>query len=242
MMDPKRDYIVLFPPEGISAINGLELNGGRNVIAKSGLIRFDTDFGTSKGNRAIFIKGNPAQTVPRVVHLEGVLCDGVLRELINVDSQSEPGLDVRLQNVMAATELIGSRDTNHADFFQCYNGPRNLRVDRCYAKTQYQGFMFQPRQFGNSPIGTYEIRRTLIEGTDTAGAIGYLVGGPESDRPKIVTEDFWVCPAPSKAWPGQVLYENPSWWGDGVIRVPRGYQKPVSGDPGLNYVSPGYET
>lgn len=243
MMDPTRDYIVRCP-EPITVSDGIELNGGRNVVLIGGAVNFTQDYNTATGNRCLFIKGNAAQTQARTVHVEGLRFSGIIKEGINVDQQAfnggEPNLTVTLQNINAVDPLLGSFASNHADFFQGYNGPSNLRIDRAFCGTQYQGFMLQPHQNGTAALGTYELRHIYVEGLQDSGALLYLVTGQASDRPTIVTDRVYLKPAPNKPNLNQVVLENPAFWGDGVRLAPQGKNSPISAFPGVHYRSPGY--
>lgn len=249
ILDPTKDYIVVVTEE-ITVSDGIEVNGGRNIRLVGASVNFGvTNYGTTYGNRGMFIKGHPSQTVARTIHIEGVNFAGYMTEGINYDGQGEPGATLVLQNVNFSSPVIGAQPTNHADLFQCYNGPTNLRVDHFYGKTQYQGFMIQPHQFPHptntsyySPLGTYDFRNVYIESTTDAGVSLYMVTGASngSDRPTVVTSEVYLKPPPSKSYPTQVLLENPAFWGTGVHYAPFGAQKPISSLPGTNYVTPGY--
>lgn len=248
-MDPQINYIVK-QSETISVTGGIEINGGANVIAKGLHVNFPSDYGTTNSNRAMFIKGNQFRTQPRTLHIEGLRAEGYLTEGINVDSQSfinsnqvvgDPGLTVQIQNTEFVDIIHGTQATNHADIFQGYNGPYQLRMHRVYGLTQYQGLMIQPHQFGFSPLGTYEFKDCYFEGTSDSGVILYMVAGDGDDRPTVVTTNVWVKHNPTKSFPSQVMLEDPNFWGSGVKVAPNGRRSFVTSCPGLAYVSPGYE-
>ncbi len=244
IMNPTRDYIIDARGVTLTVDEGIEVNGGRNVILIGAEVRFDTDNGPDDSllNRVLFIKGNAAQTIPRTVHIEGLKASGYLREGINIDGQGEPGLNVQLQNINFVDELLGSEATNHSDFLQVYNGPTNLRLDRCYGKVGYQALMLQPRQFGTSPLQLYSFTRCYFEGTATSGPMFYLVtGSSASERPLVGTRDVWLKPNPTKDYPSEVIYEDPALWGGGIRLARDGRNSFVSSVPGRHYVSPGYE-
>lgn len=243
ILDPTKDFYVHLPNEPIA---GITIEGGRNVVLIGGHIRFETNLGTTNSNRAGFIKGRATQTQPRVIHIEGVKLSGYLTEGFDFDGQSfngyEPATTLRFQNIDCADLLRGTQATNHADLIQVYNGPTNLQMDRVYGLTQYQMLMLQPRQNGSAPMGIYDLSRCFFEGTDESGSVLYCVTATAAgiDRPTIVTDRVFVRGAAGKSFPSQVISESPDLWGSGVFSAPQGMSKPVTGAPGLNYVSPGY--
>jgi hypothetical protein len=249
MMDPNRDYIVDGRGVTLTQDSGIELNGGRNVVARNLEVFFATDLGEDHGTlrRGLFVKGHPDQGQARTLHVEGLRVSGYPREGIDIDSQGEPGLSVQICNAAFPDPILGSESGNHSDVIQTWNGPTNLRVDRLYARYGYQGFFLNPHQFAHpekpnvfTPLGLYEFSRVYLEGTADSGAAGYMVADGNGARPEIATREFWVRPSPSKAWPGEVLLTNSSWWGQGVRLAPNGRTSFVSSKPGKSYVSPGY--
>jgi hypothetical protein len=239
-MDPAQDYRVHMPATPFDAKNGIQLIGGRNVVLIGGEINLSQVYGSDlgKNNRAIFIKGDATQTVPRTIHIEGLLIGGVLGEGVDIDSLSEPGLTIRFQNIRFNSELQGSYGTNHSDAIQAYNGPCHLEVDKLTAAIcAYQGIFLQPFSFGDGPVEEYTFRRMNLTGTSTAG---YMLWKSSPTLYDITVDRVWVSPAASKAGqPDQYLW-HPQYWTGVQEGAPPGGDFVQVNDVGLNYVSPGY--
>ena len=267
IMDPTKDYIVQMPSV-IDVAGGIELIGGRNVRLIGGKIQFsqlysagvNTALGTA--NRAVYIKGNPAQTVPRTVHVEGLWIAGQYTfEGFNIDSQSEPGLTVQLQNIridQVNTLLPGDGSHQGGDAMQNWNGPYRLHIDRfTVANAGYQGFFLQQKAFGTGPIDTYRIKNVNINGSayvspsmsgHTNPQLGnntsaYLVWHSNPSTVPIVVENLYLQKNPSKSWPNGVIWPQDSnaTWGAIEGAPPGGDFVPSSTwVGGTAYTSPGY--
>lgn len=249
MMDPTRDYFV----DGRGVLGqqdfGIELNGGRNVIA----IGLEQYFATDAANdnnirRSLYVKGNPAQTVKRTIHIEGFKSSGFHREICDIDDQGEPGITVQVCNWDIPDPVLGTQAGNHSDIIQSWRGPTNLRIDRLYAKYAYQGFFLNPHQFSDptnpnkfAELGLYEFSRIYLEGTSDSGVPLYLIQGRQGVPPMVSTRQVWIRPSPTKAFPGQLLLTDPAYWGSDVHATSVGRRSFVSSKPGRFYVSPGYE-
>lgn len=247
-MLPGQDYIIRLG-EVIDTASGIELNGGRNVVLIGGTIRFSRDYSggvvteLGKKNRAVFIKGLSTQTAPRTVHIEGLHIAGDFTwEGINVDSQSEPGLIVQLQNIRVDrinVFLPGTTGSHEGgDVFQCWNGPTELRIDRLTgADCRYQGLFIQSNAFGTGVERPYSISRVNLSGRQPSSA--YLLWHSSPSSIPLNIDDVWVDS--TDAWPDGCIWPKD---GNRTWRANRG--TPPGGDfvpagvAGVGYVSPGY--
>lgn len=247
-LDINKDYIIKLSGV-IDVASGIEINGGRNVVLIGGTIRFSKDYSggvvtnLGKANRAIYIKGNSAQTQPRTVHIEGVHIAGDFTwEGINIDSQSEPGMRVQIQNVRVDrinVYLPGTTGSHEGgDFIQCWNGPTELFLDRLTgADLRYQGFFIQSNAFGTGVEKTYRISNVNLVGRQPSSA--YLLWHSSPTSIPIVVENVWVDS--TDAWPDGCIWpkDGNKTWGALKGVPPTGDFVPAS-SVGANYISPGY--
>lgn len=248
ILDINKDYIIKL--NGVIDVSGgIEINGGRNVVLTGGTIKFGKDYSggvvtnLGKANRAIYIKGNSLQKAPRTVHIEGVHIAGDFTwEGINIDSQSEPGMRVQIQNVRidrVNVYLPGSTGSHEGgDFIQCWNGPTELFLDRLTgADLRYQGLFIQSNAFGSGVEKTYRISNVNLVGKQPSSA--YLLWHSSPGSIPIVVENVWVDS--TDAWPDGCIWpkDGNKTWGALKGVPPTGDFVPAS-TVGTNYVSPGY--
>lgn len=183
-LDKNTDYIIQIPQT--ITIGDMQIIGGRNIKLIGG------EISVPQQNRALFIKGDSTQTQARTLHIEGLLISGQngdasMNDMCDIDSQYEPGLTVRWQNVRVATPTYGQFSGVHADQCQPYNGPYAMQIDRWSGlKCTYQGFFLQPNQFGGWPasaLGVWDFCNFELDGylsptlgNTSTGVVLYNVG------------------------------------------------------------------
>jgi hypothetical protein len=119
------------------------------------------------------------------------------------------GAVVQLVNIRNDT-VHGSRATNHADVVQSWAGPRELRIDRLTASSQYQGLFLLPHQFYNGPIGTWDLRNINIIGTAGSGFLLWKESGAAIRFANVYVskvdgrQDKMMWPN-AAAWPGVAM-------------------------------------
>jgi hypothetical protein len=237
-----QDYILKMPATSIDWAGGIEINGGRNIVIIGGTCAFSKDYATSAqdegvSNRCVYIKGNSAQTAKRTIHIEGVRASGdFLYEFLNIDSQSEQGLSVQLENVRVdwlKSFLPGPTAPPHygGDAVQDWNGPTNIYVDHfTLARSDYQGFFGQGDKYGTSPKGVRQYSNINLVGGPKHT---YLLTGNTSYG--FTATNVWVKPGAGNTWSNTVG----SGWSS-VAKQGNPGDFVTANDAGAGYVSPGY--
>jgi hypothetical protein len=127
-LDSTRDYIVNIG--NVSAIGGVILNGGHNVVAIGGHITIPWAGSTPSPSdrRALELKNQTG-----VVHVEGLLIDNAGGDLGEGIQIADENAVVQIENVRVtdihARDEVGFTDT-HPDIIQPWGGYKELRVDR----------------------------------------------------------------------------------------------------------------
>lgn len=163
-LDSSRDYLVKVG--NVSAVGGVVLEGGHNVVLIGGHITIPWAGGTPGMNdrRALYLKGQTG-----TVHVEGLLIDnqaGDLGEGIQIGAQNAI---VQLENVRVtgihARDEVGFSDS-HPDIVQPHSGYKELRVDRLTGRSDYQGIFL--RAEGSYTLGKTDLRNVNLIGLPTA--------------------------------------------------------------------------
>lgn len=230
-----RDYVIKLPTDRAwKNARGLHIEGGRNVVVIGGTVDVAAGYyagGTGPGvqangyvKRAAYILGTSG-----TVHLEGVAftsASGNLSEGINV---SAAAAKVRVQNCRIDVPLVGTKDTNHADALQCWNGPTSLKVDGFTATTGYQGMFLNPHDTSTASaiVEDWELRNVEIIGTTAAKYILWRVRPPQAIKTtEVYTSGGLGNWNGSTDWPGVVHGK----------RAPKAF----AATAGKGYTSPGY--
>jgi len=248
---PGKDYVVQIGD--VSAVGGVRLIGGRNVVVIGGHITIPwAGDNASIGDRlALYLKNQTG-----TVHVEGLLIDNAGGDLSEGIQINAPEAVVQIQNVRI--DGIHARDEvnwsdNHPDLVQPWGGVQALRIDHLSGVTDCQGF-FLVGNYG--PIGSVALRNIDIVGTNTSQ---YLLW--QAQNIPVNIENMWITTAPSRklawsVWPDKnhplptqaILYDDGSvgWTPEtniaGVVypgSPPQGEFVP-GGSVGVGYVSPGY--
>jgi hypothetical protein len=234
-LDPDTDYVVELPDEPLDVVNGVRINGGRNVVLIGGEIRI-----SKPGDEARLIRGLYLRKQTGTIHVEGLLITGPeLGEGINLDQRE--GATVQLQNIRVET-VHGEREGHHADVLQTWAGPSVLRIDRLTGYTTYQGFFLLPLQNGDQDEPeVFDLRNVNIVGQEDAG---YLLWRDGEDWP-LAVDNVWVTPAGDRDEDDRPLWddgaEGAATWDDVQVgEPPRGDFVP-EGSVGVGYESPGYQ-
>ena len=215
-----QDYILEAP----KTIEGrVTINGGDDIVWIGG------EIDAPGSSRALYLRGSTG-----VVHVEGIRITGKgLKEGINISTEKA---EVRLQNILV-DKVNGTRKGHHADVVQTWKGPRKLLIDRLEGTTTYQGFMWDPFQFGEpGSVDLYEVRNTVLRHT---GKGGYPIYKSKGDYP-VRTSDVVVV-SPKASAKKSVVYAKgtpaSAWAG---VTVAKKAASPLTGEPGIDYTSPGY--
>lgn len=229
-----RDYVIDIAGRTWKNTRGLHVEGGRNVVVIGGQVDVGAGFYSGGSGPGVMANGYVKRAAyflgqTGVVHLEGVAftsSSGNLSEGINV---SAAAATVRVQNCRIDVPLVGTKDANHADALQCWNGPRSLKVDGFTATTGYQGMFLNPHDTSTASaiVEDWELRNVEIIGTTAAKYILWRVKPPATIRTsEVYTSGGLGNWNGATDWPGVV----------------HGKRAPVTfaATAGLGYVSPGY--
>jgi hypothetical protein len=243
-LDSAKDYIVKMPSTPVEV--GVRISGGRNVVLIGGEIRIpsleekpDTD---AKKRDKYDFRGMYLHGQTGTIHVEGLWITGAgLREGFNFDQRH--GATVQLQNIRVDT-VHGTRAGHHADVFQTWAGPAELRIDRLTGYTTYQGTFLMPLQHfkeGDAPK-QWDFRNLNIVGTENSG---YMLWVNSSKDFPLNVQNVWVSPrSRSKSNRDAFLWPKPSTgdasWNNVQVGLPPEGDFVPEGVAGLNYVSPGY--
>ncbi|MGY1745194.1 hypothetical protein [Blastococcus sp. SYSU D00695] len=223
-LDDRRDYVIDLPDTPLDAPNGVSVTGGRNVVIIGGEIRTSVRDGEARG---LYLKNQRG-----TVHVEGLRLSGA-QAMEGINLAQPYGATVQLQNIRVDA-VHGSNGGHHADVLQTWSGPARLRIDRLEGWTTYQGFFLDPLKFGAPAPELFDLRNVVLR--DVGGVSAYLLW--DSGTYPITTRDVTVVPA-GRSFPGQVLWSQTGAWGSvrsGTSATP----SPLTGNPGVGYVSPGY--
>ena len=193
---PGKDYVVQIGD--VSAVGGVRLIGGRNVVVIGGHITIPWAGGSASiGDRlALYLKNQTG-----TVHVEGLLIDNAGGDLSEGIQINAPQAVVQIQNVRI--DGIHARDEvnwsdNHPDLVQPWGGVQALRIDRFTGETDYQGFFL----VGSAgPIGKVDLRDVNVVGTDTSRYLFW-----QEDGVPVNLQNVWFAPAPKRSlgtsvWP-----------------------------------------
>jgi hypothetical protein len=225
-LDSEQDYILELPDTPLTAVGGITVEGGDDVVMIGGEI--STVAKSDGAARGLYLKDQTG-----TVHIEGLRLSGAHpTEGINLNQHR--GATVQLQNILVET-VHGSYSGHHADVLQTWAGPARLRVDRLEGWTTYQGFFLAPFQFGTVTPESFDLRNVVLR--DVGNRSAYLLW-QTGDFP-IETHGVTVVHNSTNPFPRQVLHAPGSAW-SGVAAGGAGSASPLSGKPGTAYVSPGY--
>jgi hypothetical protein len=226
-LDKTKDYIIQMPKAPLTAVGGLVINGGHNVVLIGGEISIE-----SVGTNDLDTRGLYVEKWTGTMHIEGLWITGAqLTEGIDVDTR-EHGSILQLENIRV-DKVVGSQAGHHADVVQTWGGPDFLRIDHLTGSTGYQGFFLDPSKFAGWNPTQFVLKNVNIDGRSGAYIL-YQVG----TYPITATDNVWVDPDPARTWPSQELMGS-NWTGVQRGVPPTGDFVPL-GVAGLTYTSPGY--
>lgn len=255
-LDTTRDYIIKIGD--VSAIGGVILDGGHNVVAIGGHITIPWA-GTNPGpsdRRALELKNQTG-----TVHVEGLLIDNQGGDLAEGIQIASPNAIVQIENVRVtdihARDEVGFTDT-HPDVIQPWGGYRELRVDHLTGRSDYQG-VFLKAESGWS-LGNTDLRNVNLIGLPTAH---YLFWQEVATTPVTLT-NVWMNVSQTRYPLGWSVYPDLAkplgrvatlsadgsyvyWTSSNITGSIRGGSPPVGdyvpvGVAGVGYTSPGYAT
>lgn len=229
-----RDYIIKLPTDRPwKNSRGLWVEGGRNVVVIGGQVDVGAGYfngGTGPGVQANGYVRRAAYFLSQTgtVHLEGVRftsSTGALSEGINISAALAR---VQIEGVNLYTPLVGSKDANHADCLQSWNGPVSLKVDGFSCTTGYQGMFLNPHDTSSASVvaNDWELRNVEIVGTAAAKYILWVTAPPTSVKTvNVYTSGGLGNWDAANDWPNVTKGRAPA---------------PFATTAGLGYVSPGY--
>lgn len=140
-LDPRRDYILKLPPNGVHGT--LEIDGGHNVVLIGGHITVpatanQSDNGRDDTDTAIYVRGSTG-----TVHIEGVLIDADPNVMFDGIDVNAPQATVDIEDIRI-DDVYGSYTSEHADVIQAWGGAKAIRVDHLTADGDYQGLTIAP--------------------------------------------------------------------------------------------------
>lgn len=230
-----KDYIIKLPTtKPWKNTRGLWVEGGRNVVIIGGQVDVGAGYfagGSGPGVQANGYVRRAAYFLSQTgtVHLEGVKfssSSGALSEGINISAALAK---VQVQNVAIATPLVGTKDANHADCLQSWNGPVSLKVDGFSCTTGYQGMFLNAHDTSSASVvaNDWELANVEIVGTSAAKYILWLVSPPTSVKTtNVYTSGGLGNWDAANDWPNVTKGRAPA----------PGFATTA----GLTYVSPGY--
>jgi hypothetical protein len=218
------DYRIRFG-EVLRSPGGLVIVGGRNVVIIGGEINVPDNVSTDgQLRRGLYLKNQTG-----TVHVEGVRISGNnVSDGINLDQRK--GATVQFQNIVV-DKVNGSAQGWHADVLQTWAGPKTLRINGLTATTSYQGLFLTPRQQWSSAVldNNWDVRNVDITSTGP----GYTLWKENSLA--LATSNITVHRTYTTSQWG-LMWPNDAAWPGAQVVTP--LASPVSGNPGMNYVSP----
>ena len=183
-----KDYVIKLPTDRPwKNGRGLWVEGGRNVVVIGGQVDVGAGYfngGSGPGVQANGYVRRAAYFLSQTgtVHIEGVnftSSSGALSEGINVSAALAR---VQLLNIAIGTPLVGTKDANHADCLQSWNGPVSFKVDGFSCTTGYQGMFLNAHDTSSASVvaGDWELRNVEIVGTSAAKYILWVTAPPAS--------------------------------------------------------------
>jgi len=175
----------------------------------------------SGSNRGLTLQGNGstgagrATATERIIFVNGLKLRGVMKDGWVIDLGGDRNVSVYLTKVDGGVpgevEWVGSRDGNHVDFGQAWNGPLKLYLDQAYVDgLTYQGLFLQQGMYGTEK-GLYEVHldRTHLGGTSTSAYMAWDSHGSKTFIGKNVPGSVSVF---SERFPdgndGQVFWDS----------------------------------
>lgn len=252
-LDPATDYKLTFTEKitrATSTTSGVRIIGGRNIVI-IGLEIENTNTGNIPQTDAHW--GLYCKDQRGTLHVEGLKIYGLgIGGAIVLDQAYAS--TIQLQNCWINANMAEDPTYIHPDDIQTWRGPAVLKLDRFTGYTTSKAFNFQPHEYEQNTIGTWDLRRWDVHGPlDGTPEGSYLLwlndwtlslaaspgmAGPVGRWP-ISSLDGYVDRDPTRS--GTYYYQGAS----GVI-LPHTVGVPPGGEwcpqsvPGVGYVSPGY--
>lgn len=256
-----QDYLIRIP-QTVSALGGVRLVGGRNIVLIGGhiTIPYAGTAPTINDRRALYLAGQTG-----TVHIEGLLIDNTGGDLSEGIQINAPDATIQLQNLritgVHARDQIGFTD-NHPDIIQAWGGAKELRIDRLSGSTDYQGLFLKADY---NTMGRADLRNINLWG-EPANLARYLTWqGPDTVTFPLTYTNVWVAPAPGRTlgktvWPDSTFTnldkraivsadgQSVTWPTASQITGTVRQGTPTTGDyvpngtAGTTYTSPGYTT
>lgn len=199
-----KDYVVELA-EPISAVGGVIISGGRNVVLVGGhiTIPWAGPDASAADRRGLFVRWQSG-----TVHVEGLLIDnegGDLSEGIQINA---PNARVQLVNIRVdgvhARDPVGFSD-NHPDVVQPWGGARELWISGLTGVSGYQGIFLKADQ---NELGRVVLHRVNLVGDEDSRYLLWATADVEVEMSEV-----WVRPAPGRRFTITVRPEppDPTW-------------------------------
>ena len=134
-LNDAQDYLFKMPSQ-VSGTNGVQIQGGRDIVILGGEISIPASPGSESASRGLYLLDQVG-----TVHVEGVHFTGAgLGEGIQLNQKK--GATVQGGNLRFNAIVSGAGASWHGDIIQSFGGPRVLRIDKLTGVTDYQAFYF----------------------------------------------------------------------------------------------------
>ena len=212
-LDPRRDYVVKLPPQGLHGT--LEINGGHNVVLIGGEVTVpstanQTDNGADGTDTAIYVRESTG-----TVHIEGVLIRADTDTQYDGIDVNAPKATVQVENVRVE-DVYGSLSTEHADVIQTWGGVKQLDVDGLTARGDYQGLTVSP-DLGE--VGSVHLRHvdltveapppSLARETVGGGIMLWLTSGTDTcDSATVTLKHVFIANRGNRVRPANMVWPS----------------------------------
>jgi len=201
LLDSDKDYIIRLPGE--MKLGRTMIEGGRNVVIRGGHITVPPGGASDTERRGLYIKNATG-----IVHIEGVLIDGLDSMGFDAIAISAPEAIVQIVNVRVEG-VTGQFDGFHGDIVQPFGGVQELRIDHLSGTSNYQGLYLTET---SGPIGAAIIRNVNLSYEPNAyDPTTYLLWLPVERQTcevpyPVALQNVYVSPRP-----GQDAVEHAVW-------------------------------
>ena len=154
-LNDAQDYLLKMPSQ-VSGTNGVQIQGGRDLIILGGEISIPASPGSESASRGLYLLDQVG-----TVHVEGVHFTGAgLGEGIQLNQKK--GAVVQLGNLRFNAIVSGAGASWHGDIIQSFGGPRVLRIDKLTGVTDYQALYFDGIVAGFADIDILQISNVNV--------------------------------------------------------------------------------
>lgn len=207
-LSASHDYVIVLPRPRL--VGTVWIQGGHNVVIVGGRITVpasanELDNDADDTDDGIYLEGQTG-----VVHLEGLLIDGMHDVMFDAIDINAPGAVVEIERVRV-TGLYGSDRTQHADAVQTWGGVRTLRIQDLTVIGDYQALTINPNlgPVGEADIGNVNLTLEGVPSPLRAVSVGgghmiWLTKGVDTcQSARIHLSQVYLLDLVSRAVPGR---------------------------------------